>query len=97
MAGQSLREAAEAGALLTMTQTAHAIGVSYDHFRKTWPELRAAQAFPSPVRGRAWLASAVLAWMVERSGAAPPAAPRAVPARRGADHAWSQLERLRGL
>lgn len=96
MAGQSLREAAEAGALLTMTQTAHSIGVSYDHFRKTWPELRAAQAFPSPVRGRAWLASAVLAWMVERSGAMP-ATPTTHPARRGADHAWSQLDRLRGL
>lgn len=93
-----LRAAAMAGAVLSMAETAAAVGLSYDRFRKQWPQMRAREGFPSPVRRRTWLAAAVLGWMVTRSQAAPPA-PRALPApspERRADAAWNQLERARG-
>lgn len=92
-----LRAKAEAGAVITMQETAVAVGLSYDRFRKIWPQMRRASGFPAPARGRVWLAAAVLGWLVDRSWTPPAAAkPKALSGPSRADAAWEQLERARG-
>lgn len=65
---------------LTMDQAAAATGLSYDRFRKVWPDLVRQVAFPHPLTGGArrrlvWDQSAVAAWRAARSRLGLPAAP----------------------
>lgn len=75
---------------LTMRQAAAEIGLSYDRFRKVWPQLHADDAFPAPIRGKVWDAEAVAAWRKARSArtvvafrSKPDPAPAAPPADAG--------------
>lgn len=54
---------------LTMTDTAVEVGLSYERFRKVWPDMCAEQAFPAPFHGRCWDEAAVAAWKTQRSAA----------------------------
>ena len=74
-------------AVLTMRQTAEAVGYSYDRFRKWW---MTAPGFPRPFRSRRWDAQAVAAWKARNSAHAADA-----PASRRR-HAEGELEALRG-
>lgn len=47
---------------LTMAQAAAAVGLSYDRFRKVWPQMVRELAFPSPFRARTWDPEAVAGW-----------------------------------
>lgn len=67
---------------LTMDQAAAATGLSYDRFRKVWPDLVRHVAFPHPLTGGArrrivWDQSAVAAWRAARSRLGLPVTPAA--------------------
>lgn len=86
--------------VLTMRETAAAVGLSYDRFRKVHRRMSADLRFPRPLHGCRWDAYAVAAWRAERSDPGRTEEPRALPApstpeARGA-RAWAQLERMRG-
>lgn len=93
--------------ILSMHETAQAVGLSYERFRKVWRDLAALDGFPAPVVGRRWLAEAVRAWRLGQSmrPAAPGRMPRARVAEAGAPsrlddpgrraRAWRQLEAAR--
>lgn len=52
---------------LTMAETAEAVGLSYERFRKVWQAMNAEEGFPAPVIAKVWLGAAVEAWLVARS------------------------------
>lgn len=65
--------------VLTMRQVAHALGYSYDRFRKVWPLWVRDLAFPRPFTGAGlrrtlikWDAADVLAWKAARKAALGP-------------------------
>ena len=80
--------------ILGMGETAAAIGLSYERFRKVRRELIVHMGFPAPVIGCRWEAEAVRAWVRARSARRPigDAAARAARIRRG-----NELERKRHL
>jgi hypothetical protein len=80
--------------ILTMDETAAAVGLSYERFRKVWRRLSAERGFPAPLHGRRWDSEAVARWRAEASRPTPaPLAPASLPAAQAA--AWRQLERAR--
>lgn len=84
--------------LLSMAQTADALGMSYDAFRKAWPVMHAELDLPAPVRGRKWCPDALQAWKARRSfRALADAACKAIrpPPLSAADKARFQLDQLR--
>ncbi len=61
---------------LNMTETAAAVGLRYDHFRKIWREMTRNQGFPQPFAGYRWESEDVEAWKHARSAPPPPREPR---------------------
>jgi hypothetical protein len=49
---------------LTMAETAAEVGLSYERFRKVWPDI---PGFPAPLLSRKWDPEAVAAWKAARS------------------------------
>jgi hypothetical protein len=82
-------------AALSMRETADAVGLSYDRFRRVWPTL---PGFPPPFRERTWAAEAVAAWIHARSHGPAPGCkplPAAAPALQRIARERAQLEALR--
>jgi len=83
--------------VLTMAETASAVGLCYDRFRKHWRKLVAENGFPLPfwqTRKPRWDADAVAAWRTRASAAPLATAPTSdADRRRRAD---AELEALRG-
>lgn len=78
-----------------MRQTARELGLSYDRFRKTWPELAQRLGLPRPFRQRAWDAEAIARWKAQRSARPLAAAKPSPPAPDAGRKARRQLEDLR--
>jgi hypothetical protein len=79
--------------VMSMRETAAAVGLSAEWFRKVWPAMARDHGFPAPFLGRRWDGEAVEAWKRARAQrlAANAGAPIADPA--SADRA--RLEALR--
>lgn len=84
------------GAVLSMRQTAALVGLSYDRFRKVWPDLQGL-GFPAPFIGVKWDQAAVEAWKAARTNrvAALPVAPATRPDLDAGRRARRQLAALR--
>lgn len=86
-----------------MTDTAAEVGLSYERFRKIWPDLCERQEFPAPLHGRKWDRDALSAWKIRRSSlrvvpqirAAPAPEPEVRGANARAQRARSALQALR--
>ena len=84
--------------ILGMSQTAAAIGLSYERFRKVRRALIACEDFPAPVIGCRWEAEAVQAWVRARSArriTVFQVGAHTILPRRGLEHQRRQLEDLR--
>jgi hypothetical protein len=82
---------------ISMREAALAVGLSYDRFRKAWPDMVRDAGFPCPILGTRWDPEAVSAWKVARSARRlviePPAA--AMPAGANHDRLRAQLAAAR--
>lgn len=89
------------GDILTMRETAAAVGLSYERFRKVWPAKVREEGMPMPFSGHHWDAEAIRAWRRDRSqrGAPTPKAPpdAGEPGPRRLARARAQLAELRGM